>query len=126
MKYTMLVVCIGMACPGAALASSRVCQDQKYITEIATDRSTGEVTRKWFIAYSNEPRGALLGAIEGRDSPKIKIRINGDRASMADERGRALYVLATNAMNNGYQVRLVDNFGKNCEVIDEIDIFRGK
>ncbi|RUL79038.1 hypothetical protein [Dyella choica] len=52
------------------------------------------------------------------------IKINKDRASNTDERGRALYALAINAMNNNYQVRLVDNFSTNCESIDEIDIFR--
>ena len=117
MKWMFLCLLTCSACFQVGLAgTSKVCQERKYITYIGTyNLILGFDSKKWMIRTSDAPWGGSTS------TEKI---ISEARASMTSERGRALYALAANAMNNCYQVRLVDNFGTNCAYIDEIDVFR--
>jgi hypothetical protein len=99
----------------AAFASSKVCGDAKYVVDIYSSTAADSlVSRQWGLAIRASRHSGSM----------TQIKVNKDRADNTSDRGRALYALAVNAMNNGYKVRLVDNFGKNCASVDEIDVFR--
>lgn len=115
MKYLWMFIAPFTLCPDFVLASTQCAPNTKHIKSIGTYNQLGYVTKQWYIQMREE------------SDPNKKILVNKDIAGTNSDRGRVLYALAQNAMNNHYEVRLMDNHGRGsdaCLTIDEIDIFR--